>query len=83
MLNALFVFSQDQLYRDIGKQKECNYANLHKGYAVIAHQIVFVFAYIEPLRSQIITPVSPGETENKPYKQQHVRNKETTDKNTG
>jgi hypothetical protein len=48
MLNALFVFPNNQFYRDIGCQKEYKGANFHEGYAAIGEQIVFVFAYLKP-----------------------------------
>jgi hypothetical protein len=83
ILIALFVFPHNQFYPDIGSQKEYKGANLQEGYAAIGEQIIFMFAYREPVRSQIITPVSPGPIENKPYKQQRINHKETTDKNTG
>jgi hypothetical protein len=49
MLNALFIFPHNQFYRDIGSQKEYKGANLQEGYAAIGEQIVFVFAYLEPV----------------------------------
>jgi hypothetical protein len=49
MLDALLVFPHNQFYRDIGSQKECKGANLQEGYAIIAYQIVFMFAHREPV----------------------------------
>lgn len=85
MLNALFVFPDDQLYCDIGKQKEGDSADFNKRQTAIENQIIFMLAqfHLIPAGTHAIAPIACHSIKNNRYQQQRHRKKETTDKSTG